>query len=232
MRREWLMTLLVPAGATIVRGADATVERRSGRKIRATGGDRDAGRSTKKPVIRCVGLQWGSMLLLVPGPWARRVWAMPFLPARCRPAKQTDQRRHTTRVDGVRHMSKPVRRWLPGRRVVLVVEGGFSAVSLALAGVKHQVVMVSPVRWEAALYHQPGPQPPRKRGPKPLKGQRQRGRQTWAARSDTPWETVEVDWYGGQRQQLGIFSHTALWHTLGLPPVDIRFVLVCDPEGK
>ena len=27
-------------------------------------------------------------------------------------------------------------------------------------------------------------------------------------------------------------SHTALWHPPGLPPVDIRFVLVCDPEGK
>jgi hypothetical protein len=43
---------------------------------------------------------------------------------------------------------------------------------------------------------------------------------------------VEVDWYGGRRKQLGVFSHTALWHTRGLPPVDIRFVLVGAPEGK
>jgi hypothetical protein len=229
---ELLITLLVPAGATIVLGADDTVERRSGRKITAKGCYRDAVRSTKKHVIRCFGLKWVSMMLLVPVPWARRVWAMPFLTALCRPAKKKDQRRHKTSVDWVRQMIKQVRRWLPGRRVVLVVDGGFAAVSLALACVKHQVVMVSRLRWDAALYHRPGPQPPGKRGPKPLKGQRQRGLQTWAARSDTPWETVEVDWYGGQRKQLWIFSHTALWHTPGLPPVDIRFVLVCDPAGK
>ena len=229
---ELLIALLVPAGATIVLGADDTVERRSGRKIRAKGCYRDAVRSTKKHVIRCFGLKWVSMMLLVPVPWAQRVWAMPFLTALCRPAKKKDQRRHKTSVDWVRQMIKQVRRWLPGRRVVLVVDGGFAAVSLALACVKHQVVMVSRLRWDAALYHRPGPQPPGKRGPKPLKGQRQRGLQTWAARSDTPWETVEVDWYGGQRKQLWIFSHTALWHTPGLPPVDIRFVLVCDPEGK
>jgi hypothetical protein len=229
---ELLITLLVPAGATIVLGADDTVERRSGRKITAKGCYRDAVRSTKKHVIRCFGLKWVSMMLLVPVPWAQRVWAMPFLTALCRPAKKKDQRRHKTSVDWVRQMIKQVRRWLPGRRVVLVVDGGFAAVSLALACVKHQVVMVSRLRWDAALYHRPGPQPPGKRGPKPLKGQRQRGLQTWAARSDTPWKTVEVDWYGGQRKQLWIFSHTALWHTPGLPPVDIRFVLVCDPAGK
>jgi hypothetical protein len=229
---EWLMALLVPAGATIVLGADDTVERRSGRKTTAKGCYREAIRSTKKQVIHCFGLTWVPMMLLVPGPWARRVWAMPFLTALCRPAKQKDQSRHNTGVDGVRHMLKQVRRWLPGRRVVLVVDGGFAAVSLALAWVKHHVVMVSRVRWEAALDHRPGPQLPGKRGPKPLKGKRQRGLQTWAARAATPWRTVEVDGYGGQRKQLWSFSHTALWHTPGLSPVDIRFVLVCAPEGK
>jgi len=56
--------------------------------------------------------------------------------------------------------------------------------------------------------------------------------QGWAERSDTPWETVEVDWYGGQRKKLWVFSRTALWYTPGLPPVAIRSVLVADPEGK
>jgi hypothetical protein len=41
-----------------------------------------------------------------------------------------------------------------------------------------------------------------------------------------------VDWYDGQRKRLWVFSHTALWHTPGLPPVDIRYVLVCNPEGQ
>src|SRR5919197_3677971 len=48
-----LITLLVNPGAPSVRGADDTVERRSGRQITAKGGYRAAGRSTNKHVIRC-----------------------------------------------------------------------------------------------------------------------------------------------------------------------------------
>src|SRR6266850_8412359 len=227
-----LITLLVPPGAPIVLGADDTVERRSGRKIRAKGCYRDAVRSSHTHVIRCFGLKGVSMMLLVPVPWSQRVWALPCLTAWCWPAEKSKRRRHKTSVDWVRQMMKQVRRWLPGRPLVLVVDGGFAAVSLALACVKSQVAMVSRLRWDAALYHQPAPHPQGKRGPQPLKGKRQRRLQAWAERADTPWETVEVDWYGGRRKQLWVFSRTALWHTRGLPPVDIRFVLVGDPEGK
>jgi hypothetical protein len=227
-----LITHLVPPGAPIVLGADDTLERRSGRQITATGCYRDAVRSTKTHVIRCFGLKWVVMMLLVPVPWAQRVWALPFLTALNRPVEKAMPRRHKTSVDWVRQMMRQVRRWLPERQLVLVVDGGFAAVSLALACVKSRVAMVSRLRWDAALYHPPGPQLPGKRGPKPLKGTRQRRLQAWAERADTPWETVEVDWYGGRRKKLWIFSHTALWHTRGLPPVDIRFVLVGDPEGK
>jgi hypothetical protein len=227
-----LITLLVPAEATIVLGADDTVERRGGRKITAKGCYRDAMRSTKKHIIRCCGLKWVSMMLLVPVPWAQRVWALPFLTTLCWPAERAKRRRHKTSIDWARQMITQVRRWLPGRQLVLVVDGGFAAVSLALACIKQRVVMVSRLRWDAALYHRPGPQLPGKRGRKRLKGKRQRSLQSWASRSDTPWEDVEVDWYGGQRKRLWVFSHIALWYTPGLPPVEIRFVLVCDPEGK
>jgi DDE superfamily endonuclease len=227
-----LLTLLVPPGAPIVLGADDTVERRGGRRIAARGCYRDAGRSTKKHVLHCFGLKWVSMMLVVPVPWSRRVWALPFLTALCWPANQDTQRRHKTSIDWVRQMMKQVRRWLPERQLVLVVDGGFAAVALALACVTNKVVMVSRLRWDAALYHPPAPQPPGKCGRKPTKGRRQRSLQGWAERSDTPWETVEVTWYGGQRKELWVFSRTALWYTPGLPPVAIRFVLVCDPEGQ
>jgi hypothetical protein len=227
-----LITLLVPSGAAIVLGADDTLERRSGRKITAKGCYRDAVRSSKKHVIRCFGLKWVSMMLLVPVPWSRRVWALPFLTALGWPVEKHSRRRHKTSIDWVRQMMKQVRRWLPGRRLVLVVDGAFAAVALVLACIKNTVIMVSRLRWDAALYHWPEPQPPGKRGRKPTKGPRQRSLQAWAERSDTPWETVAVDWYGGQRKELWVFSRTALWYTPGLPPVAIRFVLVCDPEGK
>ncbi len=227
-----LLTVLMPPGAPIVLAADDTIERRSGRKIAAKGCYRDAVRSTQTHVVRCFGLKWVSMMLLVPVPWSRRVWALPFLTALCWPKKKRGPRRHNTSVDWVRQMMKQVRRWLPGRRLVLVVDGGFAAVALALASVKSQVTMVSRLRWDAALYHPPGSQPKGKRGPKPTKGKRQRSLQGWAERSDTPWEPVEVTWYGGARKMLWVFSRTALWFTPRLPPVEIRYVLVADPEGK
>jgi hypothetical protein len=227
-----LLTLLVPPGATMVLGADDTVERRSGRKIAAKGCYRDAVRSTKQHVIHCFGLKWVSMMLWVPVPGSRRVWALPFLTALCWPKTKRGPRRHKRSVDWVRQMMKQGRRWLPGRRLVLVVDGGFAAMALALACVKNRVTMVSRLRWDAALYHPPGPQPQGKRGPKPLKGKRQRSLQGWAERADTPWETVEVTWYGGQRKKLWVFARTALCYTPGLPPVEIRYVLVADPEGK
>lgn len=92
--------------------------------------------------------------------------------------------------------------------------------------------MVSRLRLEAALYHPPGPPPAGKRGRKPTKGARQRSLKVWAARTDTPWESVVVDWYRGERQTLQIFSRTARWSTSGWAPVALRFGLVRDPEGR
>jgi hypothetical protein len=227
----WLITGGVPPGATLGLGADDTGARRGGRKIAAKGGYRDAGRSTKKPGIRGVGLQWGSMRLLGPVPWSRRLGAPPFRTALCWPAEPSTRRRHKTSVDWVRHMMKQVRRWWPGRRLGFVVEGGVAAGSLALAWGKSHVVLVARVRWDAARYHPPGPQPPGKRGPQPTQGQRPRRLQAWAERSDTPGETVEVLWYGGQLKHLWVFSRTALWSTPRLPPVAFRAVLVAEPEG-
>jgi hypothetical protein len=103
---------------------------------------------------------------------------------------------------------------------------------LALACGDSHVVRVTRLRLAAALYHPPGPQLPGKRGRKPTKGKRQRTLAGGAARSDTPWEQVEVDGSGEQRKARWVFSRTALWYTPGGAPVALRFVLVRDPAGN
>src|SRR5262245_39930487 len=155
-----LMAWLVPPGATMVFGADDTLERRSGRHIEAKGCDRDAVRSSKHHVIRCFGLKWVAMRLWVPVPWSRRVWALPLLTTLCRPAEKGSRRRHKTSIDGVRQMMQQGRCWLPGHRLVWVVDGGFAAVALALACVKHRVIMVSRWRRDGALDSSSGPTAP------------------------------------------------------------------------
>jgi hypothetical protein len=227
-----LLTVFLPPGATIGLGAADTVARRSGRQIRATGCEREAVRSAKNHVSRCVGLHGVARMLVVPGPWSRRVWALPLLTARCWPTEPGQRRRHPTRLAWVRHMMPHVRRWWPGRRLGLVVDGGCAAVSLALAWAQPRVALVSRVRWAAARYHPPGPQPPGQRGRTPLKGTRPRRWQGWAERAETPWETVEVDGDRGERTPRWIVARPARWSTPGLPPVALRDVLVAEPAGK
>jgi uncharacterized membrane protein len=96
-----LMVPLLPREWPVVVGIDETIERRQGRKIKAKGRYRDAVRSTGKEVVKCYGLKWISLMLLVPLPWSTRVWALPFLTvlAPSRRANTAAGRRHKTTID-------------------------------------------------------------------------------------------------------------------------------------
>ena len=227
-----LIVAVIPRNWPIVLAADDTIERRSGRRIRAKGCYRDPVRSSRKHVVKCFGLKWVALMILVPVPWSQRVWALPFLTTLSWPEGSGRRVTHKTSIDLARQMVLRVRRWLPERELILVLDGGFAAVELAHACQRHQVTMICRLRLDAALYHRPGPQPAGKRGPKPKKGARQRRLTEWASRQDTPWQEIEVDWYGGRHKSMQVFSRTGLWHRRGCDPVAIRYVMARDPEGR
>ena len=230
-----LIVALLPAGSVIIIGADDTIERRRGKKIKAIGCYRDAVPSSKKHVVKCFALKWLSLSVLVKLPFASRVWALPFLSVLCRAQEKDSKRQHKSAIDILMTCARLTVRWLPQRTIVLVVDGAFAAVKLALCcsgAPTPRLFLLTRLRLDANLYHPPGKQPPGKRGPKPCKGARQRKLTEWAKRSDTPWEEREVDWYGGVHKKVRVFSRTGLWYTPGWPPVAIRYVLVRDPEGE
>ena len=227
-----IVAALIPADWPIVLGADDTVERRNGRTIKAKGCYRDAVRSSKKVVIKCFGLKWVAMMVLVRVPWSGRVQALPVLTVLCWPATASRRRAHKTAIDCVQQMALQVRRWFPGRRVVLVPDGGYAAVKLARACRRHRVTMICRLRLDAGLYDPPGEQPPGKRGRKPKKGPRQVKLAEWSRREDTPWQDAEVAWYGGEPKVMRLFSRTGLWYTPGQDPVAIRYVLARDADGE
>jgi hypothetical protein len=227
-----LIVAILPHDTPIILAADDTIERRNGRLISAKGCYRDPVRSSQKHTVLCFGLKWVALMILIPVPWSDRIWALPFLTALSWPKGKDPHRRHKTSIDWVRQMVGLVRRWLPGRRLVLIVDGGFAAVALACSCIRREVTMVCRLRLDAALYDLPVPQPSSKRGRKPKKGARQRSPQQWLAQGDTPWESVEVAWYGGGRKVLHVLSRIGLWHTRGLDPVEIRYLVVRDPEGQ
>src|ERR1700710_1380010 len=71
-----LVETFVSFDERVVMGMDETIERRRGAKIAAKGIYRDPVRSSKSHFVKSSGLRWLSMMLLVPIPWAQRVWAL------------------------------------------------------------------------------------------------------------------------------------------------------------
>jgi hypothetical protein len=74
-----LVRTFLPDGDPLVIGVDETLERRRGTKIAAKGVYRDPVRSSHGHFVKASGLRWVCLMLLVPVPWASRVWALPFL---------------------------------------------------------------------------------------------------------------------------------------------------------
>ncbi len=231
-----LLIGLLPPGWPVWVGVDETIERRQGRKIKAKGRYRDAVRSTEKVVVKCYGLKWISMMLLVPLPWSSRVWALPFLTVLA-PSKRANEaagRRHKTTNDWTQQMLKVVSRWLGERTWRLVGDGAYACVRLALAGVAEgsTMTLISRLRLDARLYDFPVAVPGR-RGPKPQKGRKKR--KALKDRIDEAkrrGKRVEIAWYGGERKWVCLLSGVCLWYVSGLSPVPIRWVLVVDPSGK
>ena len=96
-----LIAALMVTGVPLVIGADETLERRQGKHIAAKSVFRDAVRSSKKHTVYSFGLRWVSLMLLVPVPWSRRVWALPFLTVLA-PSEKTNTangKRHKTSID-------------------------------------------------------------------------------------------------------------------------------------
>ena len=231
-----IVSVLVGMGVPLVIGADETLERRKGDKIKAKGVFRDSARSSRKYTVFSFGLRWVSMMVLVPVPWSTRVWALPFLTVLA-PSKRTNHangKHHKTSIDWIMQMITAVRRWVPDRIIVLVTDGGLVAIKLGLrcARFGNPVTHISRLRLNARLFDKPGPQPPGKPGPKPKKGQRQPSLKRRLQDPKTQWWEISIPWYGGKKREIEIATGLSLWHTPGFDPLPLRWVLVRDPRSE
>jgi hypothetical protein len=229
-----LLLALLPHSLPIVIVIDETLERRFGPRIRAKGVYRDAVRSSRGKVVTCLGVEWLVMALLVPVPWSQRMWALPFLTL-LMPSKQADSeagRRHRTTLDWTVVMVRLVARWLGRRPWILIGDGRYACIHLGWECLVNQATLISRLRLDARLFAKPQPVPPGRRGRKPQKGARLAKLASRVEEARTQGETVSVSWYRGQRKTLRVLSGIALWHTPGITPLPIRWVLVVDPEGR
>lgn len=226
-----LLLQLLPSSLPILIIVDDTIERRQGKKIKAKGCYRDAVRSTEKVVVKCFGLKWVCLILVVTLPWCQRPWALPFMTILA-PSKKYNEsrgRKHKTSIDWTIIAVRVIARWLK-RPWVLIGDGGFACVRLAHACIRQDVTLVSRLRLDAALYEF---------APSPVQGQRGRHREKGARFTalsqlvmdmTQPWRDACINWYGGETKNVRLLSGIHLWYSAGEKPLPIRWVLVVDPE--
>ncbi len=239
LSRELLKLLLqtfVPKGRVVL-GLDDTIERRRGAEIQAKGIYRDPVRSSQSHFVKASGLRWLSLMLLAPIPWAKRVWALPFLTV-LSPSERYYQklgRPHKKLTEWGAWMLLQVRRWLPDRRLVVVADASFAVIDLLwrLSQRSNPLCLITRFRLDAALYA-PAPEPkPGQRGRPRKKGQRLPTLADVAKDSQTVWKSVTLlNWYGQVRKTVEMVSKTAVWYHNGMPALPIRWVLIRDPLGK
>src|SRR3954449_10643047 len=229
-----LIAVFAPSGPVLL-GIDDTIERRRGKRIAAKGIYRDPVRSSKGHLVKASGLRWLSLMLLAPIPWAGRVWALPFLTALAPSERYCRERgrRHKKLTDWARQMGLQARRWLPGREIVLLGDGGFAALELLAALARAGMICVTRLRLDAALYEPAPPRRPGTVGRPRTKGARLPNLSDMLTDGGTSWQQVAVpEWYGGGERVVEICSATAVWRHAGSPVVPIRWVLLRDPAGR
>jgi hypothetical protein len=233
-----IIAAFVPGDEPLVLGLDDHIERRRGEQIAAKGIYRDGVRSSKSFFVKTSGLRWVSMMVLTKIPWIGRVWALPFLTVLA-PSERYHQERsvqHKKLTDWARQMIRQVRRWLPNRALVVVVDSSYAVLELlaTCVNLRQPVTMVTRLRLDAALYDPAPIRQPGTKGAPRKKGARQ---PTLAQRSTAPatqWTSVSVGWYANTQRSVELATGTAVWYHTGLPIVPLRWVLIRDrgPAGR
>jgi hypothetical protein len=216
---------------------DDTIERRRGAKIKAKGIYRDPVRSSHSHFVKASGLRWLSLMLLAPIPWAKHVWALPFLTVLAPSERYYEGRKraHKKLTDWGRQVLLQAKRWLPGRKLVVVMDASFAAIDFLwkVAKLANPITLIARFRLDAALYEPAPERKPGQNGRPRKKGRRLTTLEQVLKDVQTHWKKVIIpDWYGQGRREVEIASGTAVWFHSGMPPLPIRWMLIRDPQGK
>jgi hypothetical protein len=128
-----------------------------------------------------------------------------------------------------------LRRWLPGRDLIVVADSSFAAIELLkqMSQLAKPLCMITRFRLDAALYEPAPPRQPGQNGRPRLKGARLPTLAHVLQDAKTVWTRVTIHhWYGEGARPVDLVSGTAVWYHNGLPPLPIRWVLIRDPKGS
>lgn len=231
-----LLQHLDKGDAPLVFGMDETVERRRGKNIKAKGIYRDGVRSSGSHFVKASGLRWISLMWLAHIPFARRTWALPIITALAPSERYYKEigRAPQRLTDRARQIIIQLRRWLPGRMLVIVADNSYAVLDLLhfCQRMSHPVTFITRLRLDAALFELPPVRRDGQRGRIRIKGPRTPSIQQTLENPQTQWLKVSVAWYDGTTRNLEITSQTALWHHSKHSSAHVRWVLIRDPLGE
>ena len=223
-----LMPLLAAEG-TLVLAGDDTTHGKCGRRVAFAGLFRDAVASSPVRNVLHWSHNWVVACLIVPCPLAptRRLHLPVLARLYRREVDCSETAPFRTRQQMMVEMIRLVSTWLPGRAIVLVVDGAYAGEDL-LKELPDEVTLISRMRRDAALYELP-PVPARSG-----RYGRPRVRGAKLAKLPTIAETaqfveVEVLMYG-QRRNVQVATFEAVWYPTSKRI--LRLVISRDPEGK
>jgi hypothetical protein len=187
-----LVNTFAPHGPLVI-GIDETIERRRSKKIRASGIYRDPVRSSHSHFVKVRGRRWMCAMLLVPIPWADRVWAWPFLTvlAPSQRAATRQRRRFKPLTAWARQLIRQLHRWAPKRQLVVVGDRAYAALEL-LDAVRAVATVIARLRLDARLFAPAPARRPGQKGRPRLVGDRLPNLSVHAADIAAPWTQLTI----------------------------------------
>src|SRR6185503_10916198 len=199
-----LMNMVLPlAGAEIILVVDEHLERRRGKKIKAKAIYRDPVASSKKWKVKCFGLKWVVVSMLIKFSWSKRPFALPLFCALRLPEDHPKNLKRKTRsgIDIACQILCVIRRWLPNHDITVLGDGDYARVKLCQVCKRLSMHLVSRLRADARLHYFPI----KKKGRVSKKGPR------LTRPEEKEWGQVVVNWYGGQIKELAAAAKNCLW---------------------
>jgi hypothetical protein len=219
---------MLDAGERIEVAIDETAQKKSGAKIYGAGMVYDNRPKSKKGREMEWGLTWviASVLVRVPL-WKGHVFAVPVLARLYRRKPLCGQGRVSFKTKGqlALEMIEKLTSWLPGRRIVLLVDGNYADHHLMLRLPKN-VEVVSRVRYDAALWA-PRPKRARRIGRPRLHGRKLPQPAERVARRPKDWTPIHLP--NGRHYQVQAWS-ALWWKVFGQRP--IRIVATRRPGSR
>lgn len=201
-----LIKMLLPlAGNSIILVVDEHLERRRGDKIKAKATYRDPVASSKSWLVKCTGLKWVVLTMLIRFPWSKRHFALPIFCVLRYPEDHPKNLKRNLRsgTDLICQMLIVIRRWFPSLSITLLGDGDYARVKLCEICKKLSIDLVSRMRADARLHDFVSEG--KRKGRRPKVGKR------LYRPADGDWEKANIRWYGGQIKEILVSARNCLW---------------------